>query len=56
MPADEQLARRQRHHRAHHHHLAVREIDQAEDAVHHGVAERDQGIHTALHQAVEDLL
>ena len=46
----------QRHHRAYHHHFAVREVDQAEDAVHHGVAQRDQRIDAALHQAVDDLL
>jgi hypothetical protein len=46
-PADE---------RADHEHLAVGEVDQADDAVDHGVAQGDQGIHAAQHQAVDDLL
>jgi uncharacterized protein (DUF1919 family) len=47
---------RQRNHRAHHHHFAVRKVDQAEYAIDHGVAERDQRVHAALHQAVDYLL
>jgi hypothetical protein len=46
----------ERDHRTYHHHFAMREIDQTEDAVHHGVAQCHQGIHAALHQAVDDLL
>ena len=54
--ASKVLQNGQRDHRAYHHHFAVREVDQAEDAVHHGVAQCHQGIHAALHQAVDDLL
>ena len=43
-------------HGADHHHLAVREVDQLDDAVDHGVAERDDGVHAAQRQAVDDLL
>ncbi|OIQ72459.1 hypothetical protein GALL_459170 [mine drainage metagenome] len=32
------------------------EIDQANDAIHHGIAQCDQGIHAAEHQAINDLL
>jgi hypothetical protein len=32
------------------------EIDQVDDAVHHGIAQRYQGIHAAEDQTVEDLL
>ena len=50
-----------RHHRIRgqcpdHQHVAVREIDQVEDAVHHRVAEGDQRIDAAEDEAVEDLL
>jgi hypothetical protein len=44
------------HERAHHEHLAMREVDQADDAVDHGVAQGDQGVHAAQDQAVDDLL
>src|SRR5579875_2282047 len=37
--------------RAGHEHVAVREVDHVEDAVHHGVAERDEGVDAALGQA-----
>ena len=47
---------RKRHHRADHHDLAVREIDQLDDAVHHRVAERDDGVDAAERQPVDDLL
>ena len=33
-----------------------REVDQAQDTVHHGVAQRDQRINAAQYQAVDDLL
>ena len=46
----------ERYHRPHHHYFAMRKIDQAEDAVHHGVTECDQGVDAALHEAVDDLL
>jgi len=42
--------------RAHHQYLAVGEVDQVDDAVDHGVAQRDQGIHAAQHQTIDDLL
>jgi uncharacterized tellurite resistance protein B-like protein len=42
--------------RAYHDHFAVRKVDQADDAVHHRVAEGDQRIHAAEHQTVDDLL
>ncbi|GLU35545.1 hypothetical protein Busp01_53870 [Trinickia caryophylli] len=32
------------------------EVDDAQNAVHHGVAQCDDGIHAAKHQTVEDLL
>jgi hypothetical protein len=44
------------HQGADHKHLAMGEVDQADDAVDHGVAQRDQGVHAAQHQAVDDLL
>ncbi len=47
---------RQRHHRAHHGDFAVGEIDELENAVHHGVAQRDQRIDAAQHQAIDELL
>ena len=34
----------------------MREVDQVQNAVHHRVAQCDQGIHTTQHQAVDDLL
>jgi hypothetical protein len=42
--------------RPHHQHVAVREIDQVDDAVDHRVAERHEGVHAAEHQPVDDLL
>ena len=39
-----------------HHHLAVGEVDQVDDAVHHGVPQCDQRIHAAEHQPIDDLL
>ena len=47
---------RQRDQRADHHDFAVREVDEPEDAVDHGVAQRDQRVDAAQHQAVDDLL
>jgi hypothetical protein len=47
---------RQRHHGADHGHLAMGEVDQFQDAVHHGVAQGHQGIDAAQHQAVDELL
>ena len=41
---------------AHHQHLAVREIDQVDDAVNHGVAKGDQRVHATQDQAIDDLL
>jgi hypothetical protein len=41
---------------ADHEHIAVREVDQADDAVHHRVPQRHQRIHTAQNQTVDDLL
>jgi hypothetical protein len=32
------------------------EVDQVDDAVHHGVAQRHQRVHAAQHQTVDDLL
>jgi hypothetical protein len=40
----------------HHQHFPVREIDEVDDAVHHGVAQGYQGIHAAQDQTVDDLL
>src|ERR1700689_3004283 len=34
----------------------MREVDEADDAVHHGIAQRDQRINAAQRQAVDDLL
>ncbi|MDT4872391.1 hypothetical protein FQZ97_1075700 [compost metagenome] len=42
--------------RAHHEHVTVREVDQSDDAVHHGVAQGNQRIHAAQNQTVDDLL
>ena len=42
--------------RADHQHLAVGEVDQVDDPVDHRVAERDQRIDAAEHEAVDDLL
>ncbi|VTR22015.1 Uncharacterised protein [Serratia fonticola] len=39
-----------------HIHLAVGEVDHANNAVHHGVADGDQAIHRAKGQAVNQLL
>ena len=44
------------HHCADHHHIAMREVDETENAVHHGVAESDQGVDAAEREAVEYLL
>jgi len=55
-PSEQRGQRGKRQHRAYHHHFAMREIDQAEYAIHHGVAQRDQRIHAALHKTVNDLL
>ena len=52
----QQAGRGERGERADHHHLAVGEVDEAEHAVDHGVAERDQRVDAAEHQAVENLL
>jgi hypothetical protein len=43
-------------HGADHQHIAVGEVNQVQHAVHHGVAQRDQCIHAAQHQPVNDLL
>ena len=43
---------RQRHQRTHHHNVAVRKVNQAENAVDHGVAQRHQRIDAAEQQAV----
>ena len=43
-------------HGAHHDYVAVGKVDQADDAVDHGVAQRHQRIHAASGQAVDDLL
>ena len=34
----------------------MRKIDQVDDAIHHGVAQSDQGIHAAENQTIDDLL
>jgi len=39
-----------------HEHLAMREVDQIDDAVDHGVTQGHQGIHAAQNQTVDDLL
>src|SRR5690606_27626089 len=44
------------HHGTHHDHIAMGEIDQADDAVHHGVAQRHQGVDTADRDAIDQLL
>src|SRR6185437_14402019 len=54
--ADQSGDDRQRDHRSYHHDFAVREIDQADDAVDHRVAERNQRIDAAEREAVDDLL
>jgi hypothetical protein len=43
-------------HRPQHEQVAVREVDQLEDAVHHGVAERDQRVDGSDREAVDQLL
>src|SRR5260370_39926541 len=47
---------RKRNHRAHHQHVAVSEVDDAQDAINHRIAECDDGIDAAKHQSVDDLL
>ena len=42
--------------RAEHENVAVREIDEAQDAIDHRVAERDEGENRAERQAVDELL
>ena len=42
--------------RSHHQHFTMGKVDQPDDAVHHGVAQRYQGIHAAQHQTIDDLL
>ena len=32
------------------------EVDEVDDAVDHGVAQRNEGVHAAQHQTVDDLL
>jgi hypothetical protein len=54
--ADEHIQTGDRDHGADHHDLAMREIDEAQNAVNHGVAERDQGINAAQNEAVNQLL
>ncbi len=39
-----------------HQHVAVRKVDQVQDPIDHRVAERDQRVHAAEYQAVDDLL
>ena len=34
----------------------MRKVDQVNDAIHHGVAQCDQGIHAAENQTIDDLL
>ena len=41
---------------ADHQHVAMGEVDQAENAIHHRVAQRDDCVHAADHEAVDDLL
>ena len=41
---------------AQHINVAVREVDEAQHAINHGVAKRDQGVNRALRQAVDELL
>jgi hypothetical protein len=53
---EQRLDHRNRGERAHHHQLAVGEVDEPDDAVDHGVAERDQRIHAAQRDAVDQLL
>src|SRR5690606_7135809 len=43
-------------HGADHDDVAVREIDEADDAVHHRVAQRDQRVDAAQRQAIDELL
>ncbi len=40
----------------HHQQVAVGEVDEAQDAVDHGVADGDEGVETAQGQAVDQLL
>jgi len=51
-PIDDQIATEA----AGHEHFAVRKVDQLQDAVHQGVAERDEGVHRALFQSDDDVL
>jgi hypothetical protein len=60
-PARQAQAAHRDHHgparqRPDHQHVAVREVDQVDDAVDHRVAERDERVHAAQHQPVDDLL
>ena len=42
--------------RADHQNVTVGKVNNAQDAVHHGIAERDQGVDAAEHDPVDDLL
>ncbi len=46
----------QRDHGTHHHHFAVREVDQLDDAVHHGVAQRHDRVYASQRQSIYHLL
>ncbi len=52
----ERADRRVGDHGAQHHHFAMGEVDELDDAVHHGVAERDHGVNRAEREAVDQLL
>ena len=53
---DERVDHGEGHHGADHHHFAVREVDELDDAVDHGVAERHHGVDASRGKAVDDLL
>ena len=54
--ADERDDDRIGDHRPDHHDLAMREVDELDDPVHHRVAERDDRVHAAERDAVDHLL
>jgi hypothetical protein len=54
--ARERRNHRECNHRAYHHHLAMGEVDQLDNAVDHGVTQRDHGVDAAQRESVDNLL
>jgi hypothetical protein len=50
------IDRGERDHGTHHEHVAMREVDDAQNPVHHGVAEGDDGVNATKNKSIDDLL